>query len=52
MDGLISHKFENRGIKIGSSLLYSHHQINHLTLILNGVGVLCDFDIFQLTASA
>ena len=32
-------KLENRGIKIDRVYSISHHQINKITLILNGVGV-------------
>ena len=35
-----------------SELLNSHHQIYRITLILYGVGVSCDVDIFKLTARA
>ena len=44
-------KFENRGIKI-ARVLNSHHQIYQFTLILYGIEVRCDVDIFKLTAHA
>ena len=48
-------KFENRGIKIArvnSILTTKSINLQLFTLILYGVGVCCDVDIFKLTASA
>ena len=47
-------KFENRGIKIArvnSILITKSIDLQLFTLILSGVGVRCDVDIFKLTAS-
>ena len=48
-------KFENRSIKVvqdNSILITKSINLHLFTLILYGVGVRCDFDIFKLTASA
>ena len=47
--------FENRGIKIdqiNSILITKSINLQLFTLILYGVGVRCDVDIFKLTARA
>ena len=51
----ILRKFKNRGIKIArvnSILITKSINLQLFTLILYGVGVRCDVDIFKLTASA
>ena len=48
-------KFENRGIKIArlnSILIAKSVNLQLFTLILYGVWVCCEVDIFELTASA
>ena len=45
-------KSKGRGDKICYSKLNSRYQIYQFTLILYGVAVRCDVDIFKLTASA
>ena len=48
-------KFDNHGItivRVNSILITKSVNLQLFTLILNGVGVCCDLNIFKLTASA